>query len=341
MKYKVLVLFLFLLCAQITAARPFPLCMYGVNDPADVPLLKQAGFTCFQTYNKEPEKLAALAQAAQENSMQVVFYPNQILESAQQLQAQQWPILAWYLVDEPDVHKWSRQRVSQAHQKAKSAFPMHDTALVIGQGETKIPYYDLSDILMMDWYPVPHLALTSFGDNVRLAKEGQIAANNGEHPLWGVVQTFNWKESKQYRPDNDRIGRFPTENEIRFMSYDGIVNGATGLFYFIFTSNGKPLPKEQPQWWARVETVSKELSQLRPILEDGEVVENPISVTAPLTVQTRLYKKYLYTILINRSEEPTDTPKAFLKWKYKLLFGNKKSKQMSPYSIWVLKSKNR
>ena len=210
---------------------------------------------------------------------------------------------------------------------------------MIGQGKTATPYYDLADGLMMDWYPVPHLALTSFGDNVRWAKEGQIAMNAGQHPLWGVVQLFDWKEYKQNRPDNDRIGRFPTQEEIRFMSYDGIVNGATGLFYFVFTTEGKPLPQSKPEYWARMEAVSKELAQLRPVLEEGILTENPVAVSAPMAAQTRLYGKYLYTILINRSDSAVDTPKAFLKWKYKLLFRGKKTAQMPAYSVWVLKSK--
>ena len=337
MKNKLIICLLLL--ASPLLAEHFPLCMYGVNDPADVPTLKNAGFTCLQTYEKEPTRLAALAKAAQKNQMQVVFFPDQVIGSAQEKAAQDWPVLAWYLVDEPDVWKWTRKRVTDAHTAAKKAFPMHQTTLVIGQGKTRTPYYDLSDTLLMDWYPVPHLELTSFGDNVRFAKEGQIAMGAGHHPLWGVVQIFNWKEFKQHRPDNDRIGRFPTEEEIRFMSYDGIVNGATGLFYFIFTTQDKPLPAQQPEWWQRVENVSKELSKLRPILEEGTLIENPVAVEKPLAAQTRLYKKYLYTILINRSAEPIAAPKELLKRKYKLLVGNKKSAQMPAYSVWVLKRK--
>ena len=194
--------------------RAFPLCIYGVDNPTDVPLIKKAGFNCFQTYQQDPEKLVALAQAAQKQNMQVVFYPNRVMGSSYEKAAQTWPVLAWYLVDEPDVAKWSRQRVIGAIQAARDSFPTHSNALVIGQGETKISYYDLPDNLMMDWYPVPHLALTSFGDNVRWAKNGQQKHGAGTRPLWGVVQIFDWKEYKQHRPDNDRIGRFPTQEEI-------------------------------------------------------------------------------------------------------------------------------
>ena len=320
-------------------AAPFPLCMYDVHNPADVPVIKEAGFTCIQSYYKNPEKLAPLAQAAAENGLQTVFYPNEVIGSGYEQAAQNWPMLAWYLVDEPDVWKWPRSRVTAAHEKARAAFPRHETALVIGQGRTTTPFYDLPDNLMMDWYPVPHLALTSFGDNVRWAKEGQTAHQAGEKPLWGVVQIFDWKEYKQHRPDNERIGRFPTQEEIRFMSYDGIVNGAAGLFYFNFNTRGTPLPTAQPEWWSRVKAVTQELARLRPVLENGQLVKNPLSVRAPLVLQTRLYEGYLYLILLNRSDGAVPVPKRLLKKKYTLFSVGEKADKISPYGVWVLKKK--
>ena len=293
-------------------AGEFPLCMYGVNNPADLKLLKKSGFTCVQSYRRNPEKIAPLARRARELKMKVVFYPNKVIGSSYEKEALLWPVLAWYLVDEPDVAKWSRARVIKARDAARAAFPQDENALVISQGKTKVPFYDLPDNLMMDWYPVPHLALTSFGDNVRKAKEGQTEMNAGERPLWGVVQIFNWKEYKQYRPDNDRIGRFPTAEEIRFMSYDGIVNGASGLFYFIFTTEGKPLPTEKPEWWARVTNTTRELNKLLPVLEKGVLMNNPVEISAPMAMQTRQYKGHLYSILINRSGETVRAPEELL-----------------------------
>lgn len=339
---KLLLLGCILVSAWPLKAGHFPLCMYGVDDPADLATLKKAGFTCIQSYQKEPEKLAPLARQAQKLGMQVVFHPQQVLGSAYQEQARNWPVLAWYIVDEPDVWQWSRARVQAEQDRVRQAFAAHSNALVIGQGLTVTPYYDLPDQLLVDWYPVPHLPLTSFGDNVRAAKEGQQIFQVADRPLWGVVQTFNWKEYKQHRPDEDRIGRFPTQAEIRFMSYDGILQGASGLFYFIFTSNGVPLPKAQPQWWKRVARVSKELSALRPILENGTLQENPFSVDAPLALQSRRYKKFSYLFLINRSADAVAVPERLLDKSYKLIYGGtdkRKTDRLSPYGVWVLRKK--
>lgn len=324
-----------------TTAAAFPLCMYGVDKPEHIKTLKKAGFTCLQTYKTDPEMLAPLAQQAKKYGMQVVFYPNKIIGSAYEEQARTWPVLAWYLVDEPDVNRWTRERVQQAYKNTKSVFTDTPAALVIGQGKTAVPFYDLPDTLMVDWYPVPHLDLSSLGDNVRWAKEGQQKYGVDAKPLWAVVQSFDWKEYKQYRPDNERIGRFPTQDELRFMSYDAVLNGAEGIFYFIFSSNKQPLPQIQPEWWARVRGVSKELAKLLPVLEKGKIIPCPVNTAYPLKTQTRVYKKHRYTILANRSDKPVAAPKDFLTKTYKPLFGTKKTAQLPPYAVWVLKSKDK
>ena len=334
---KLVFLTLFISCISGLSAREFPLCLYGVTNPDDLKIIKKAGFSCIQTYNQDPQTMEKLAQRAQELGLKVVFYPNKILGTPYEQKAQKWPILAWYLVDEPDVHHWSRARVEQAHQATKQAFSNHDTALVIGQGHTSIPYYDITDVMMMDWYPVPHLPLTSFGDNVRYTKEGLIQAHKPDHPLWGVVQIFDWINYRQYRPDNDRIGRFPTTAEIRFMSYDGILNGATGLFYYTFNHLKKPMPLSAPEYWGRVKTVLKELAQFKKIIEKGMPVSNSVLISQPLKMQTWQYKGHVYSVLLNASDLSVRVPDALLTKDYKPLYGTKKTEHITAYDVWLLK----
>ncbi len=200
---KLLSWVLLISCVCGLSAREFPLCLYGVSNPDDLNTIKKAGFSCIQSYVQDPQILEKLAHKAQQLGLKVVFYPNKVVGTLYEQKAQKWPMLAWYLVDEPDVHRWSREQVAQAHQTAKKVFSTQATALVIGQGRTRIPYYDIPDVMMMDWYPVPHLPLPSFGDNVRYTKEGMAQMKTPDHPLWGVVQIFDWKNFKQYRPDNE------------------------------------------------------------------------------------------------------------------------------------------
>ena len=336
---KTTFLSLLLACSAAAYAGEFPICMYGVNDPKDVSLLKKAGFSCLQTYRQDPALLSQLAEAAQKEGMKTLFYPRRILEDKTVAgQAQSWPVLAWYLVDEPDVARWSRERVAESHRQAKETFPDHPTAIVVGQGKTAVPFYDLSDVFMVDWYPVPHLPLTSFGEQIALARAEIQKTDRPDKPLWAVVQLFDWKEYKQYRPDNERIGRFPTQEELRFMSYDAIMNGATGLFYFIFTTNGKPLPSAAPDYWARIVPVTQEISSFRPVLEGGKVVKNPVSVAkaGALELKTWKYAGDKYTLVLNPTDAAQPVPEKLLKKKYKPMFGAHKMAQIPAYGVWML-----
>ena len=318
-------------------AREFPLCLYGVTHPADLQTVKQAGFNCIQTYSQDADNLSKLALEAEKQGLKVVFRPDTIIGTKYEKKAQQWPILAWYLVDEPDVARWPRERVIQAHQAARKAFAHHSTTLVIGQGRTAIDYYDIPDVMMVDWYPVPHLPLESFGDQVNYMREKMAKLNVADHLAWGVVQIFDWKNYKQYRPDNDRVGRFPTVDEIRFMSYDGILNGADGLFFYTFNHLKEPMPHSAPEYWQRVQQVVQELVRFKEIIENGTEVENPVNVRLPLQMKTWQYRGHSYSVLANRGSKARKIPSVLRKKDYQPLYGQERTKKIPPYSILILK----
>ena len=99
------------------------------------------------------------------------------------------------------------------------------------------------------------------------------------------------------------------------------------------------LPEGYPEYWKWLSDVTSELAQLRPVLENGTVTENIFTVQSPLAAQTRVYKKYAYTILINRSDKEVAVPTLVSKRKYKLLFGQKKTDTISPYGVWIIKNR--
>ncbi len=336
MKKYVLLLLVLVLSSPLWA-REFPLCLYGVTNPDDLKIIKKAGFTCIQTYTTDATTLARLAKEAAKQSLKVVFRPEGIINTKYENKARNWPVLAWYLVDEPDVARLTREQVQAKHQAAKKAFPQHETTLVIGQGRTATAYYDIPDIMMVDWYPVPHYPLETFGDQVGYMREEMTNYNVAEHPAWGVVQIFDWKNFKQYRPDNDRIGRFPTLDEIRFMSYDGIYNGANGLFFYTFNHLKQPMPQSAPEYWQRVQTVLGELAQFKTIIEKGTEVATPVRIRHPLRLKTWQYEGHTYSMLMNIDDKPRKVPAALLKADYQILYGQEKAKKMPAYSVWILK----
>ena len=331
------------------AFADFTLGIYGVNDVNEIPIIKKAGFNTVQTYNQNPEYISRLAEKAKQYDMKLLVYPNRIIGTDYENEAHKYPMSAWYILDEPDVNHVSYDNMIERESVCKNIFPEHQTAFVIGQGKTKIPFYDICDILMMDWYPVPHLPLESFGENVALAKQGLAEAGCADKPLWAVVQIFDWKEFKQFRPDNNRIGRFPTREEIRFMSYDALFNGATGLFYFVYRSKGKPLPQSRPEEWKYISEVIHELSFMGKIFENGKQIKSPVKVKESLKVMAYEYDGEKYIIIENPTNENKTIPKKFYNQKkFEVLFEKfanlqdiiqKSKNNFNPYKILIFKCK--
>ncbi|MBO7612133.1 MAG: hypothetical protein J6T23_08005 [Elusimicrobia bacterium] len=298
----------------------FTIGLYGVKTSSDVVLAKEAGFNCVQTYISEPATINLLAEEAMKNDIKLVVYPTKIMTSKYKEKAKNYPIKAWYLFDEPDVWKISREKLISLNTNVKKIYPDIQTTFVLGQGFPSVPYYDIADILMVDWYPVPHLPLESFGENIALAKQGLIMMGEEEKELWAVVQLFDWKEYKQYRKDEDRIGRFPKKEEIKFMSYDAIFNGATGLFYFTCYSEGKPLSEAKPKDWIKTVEVIQEMSFVGEIIDNGKEIENPIEIKEPLKAKSFEYGGIKYTFVMNPTSKRQSLPSLFFQPQFDIMY---------------------
>jgi len=97
------------------------------------------------------------------------------------------------------------------------------------------------DILSEDIYPIPEgKGKPSQGDNFYASYVGEdtkmlvdMVSVNGiqEKPVWMVLQGFNWGDLGRSDP---RFKDFlpPNKHELRFMTYDAIVHGATGILWW-------------------------------------------------------------------------------------------------------------
>lgn len=332
---------------SISASAEFVLGIYGVNDEEEIPTIKQAGFNIVQTYKANPEYLSRLAEKAKQYDMKLLIYPNKVIDSEYENEAHNYPIVAWYLCDEPDLKHISREDMINRNNTCKNTFPEHQTAFVISGAKRKIPFYDICDILMVDWYPVPRLPLESFGKNIALAKQKLIGAGCPQKQLWAVVQIFDLKELKLKKPR--KYGRFPTREEIRFMSYDALFNGATGLFYFTYTIKGVPLSSSKPKEWEYISEIIQELSFIGNIIDSGKEVKNIVNVKEPLKIKTYKYEGNKYIIVENPTNEIQELPKKFFnKKKFEILFEkssnlediiSKDKKNFQAYQVIIFKSK--
>ncbi len=325
----------------------FTIGLYGVKTSSDVVLAKEAGFNCVQTYISEPKTIDSLAEEAIKNDIKLVVYPDKIIKDKKyKIEAKKYPIKAWYLFDEPDVWKLSREKLISLNENTKKIYPDIQTTFVLGQGFPFVPYYDIADILMVDWYPVPHLPLESFGENIALAKLGLVLMGQEKKELWAVVQMFDWKEYKQYRKDENRIGRFPKKEEIRFMSYDAIFNGATGLFYFTCYSGGQPLAQAKPKEWTKTVEVIQEMSFVGEIIDNGKEISNPIEIKEPLKAKSFEYGGIKYTFIINPTSQRQCLPSLFFQPQFDVMYEkstnirkliSKSKKNFQPYRVFAFR----
>lgn len=198
----------------------------------------------------------------------------------------------YYGIDEPAWNRHSVRSMQRAYRLIKELDPDHPVWICHaprGSVQAMKAYERCGDAIGGDIYPISyppglHVPTTHpavpdrlrgnddislVGDFTRMLMEvarptgvestSQAAGARRHKPVWMVLQIC-W--SGVYRPG--RTLRFPTFPEQRFMTYQAIINGARGVFYF---GGMNPLalgPRDKPlrwnwRYWERV---------LRPVVEE-------------------------------------------------------------------------
>ena len=190
------------------------------------------------------------------------------------------PILAWYLADEPDVTGMTEEALLRLDARVRLWGPGIPTTFVVGDGGDAPCFARAAQILMVDWYPIPHLPTASVGDHVRWTVDAA-----GGRPVWAVLQAYDWRDQPQRNPNKPRIGRFPTAPEMRAMALLAIANGATGLFFFQDRKPGGKTLRDFPDQWADLTAVVRDLSMLAPGLARGTPLPSRSGVLPGFTVR--------------------------------------------------------
>lgn len=252
-----------------TPRAPFyPIGIYSVSNTNDFRTVSEAGFNLVAGSAN-----AGYLDAARQANLKVLASPHTSagpnFNAAAARRAvsafDSHPALwAWYLIDEPDLHRVDPRRVTEANRYLKWAGAKKPTALVLFQGSTAIDYAHRSDILMIDRYPIPWLPLANFPQHIRL---GRLALGK-EKPLIAVIQAFDWT----YYPDllSEKNLRPPTYSELRCMTYSALVQRANGIFYYCF-NDGRWKMEEHPETWQALKTVVAEVQQRRPLFQAEHV----------------------------------------------------------------------
>jgi hypothetical protein len=151
---------------------------------------------------------------------------------------------------------------------------------VLGDGwESQAPLWrDALDVMGLDPYPITKPSgqnpLAMVGEWTRLGQD----AVKSSRPVWMVLQYFPLTSE----------GGWPTEAELRAMSWMAIIEGARGVLYWSFGEKGLAWvkdPRDKEARWAQLVRVTKEIKALEPVLlaPDAAVV---VRETSGGTVRT-------------------------------------------------------
>ena len=211
-------------------------------------------------------------------------------------------LLSYLSVDEPCWGGKSAASTRKIYEELKALDP-HRPVWINEAPRSEIsslaPYADGCDIYGCDIYPVPygcgHSALTNLdiscvGDYTRRMR----TVVNDRKPVWMVLQAFAWGSLF----GKERI--FPSLTEMRFMTYDSLVAGASGATFWGVDSI------DLPEFWNRFFELTAELHRISGIQGVPEV-RNAVKCDNPnIAFLVRQNDEGTYLLAVNRGKQAED-----------------------------------
>jgi hypothetical protein len=199
-------------------------------------------------------------------------------------------LLAWYISDEPTGNKVSPETLEEIYKAVKQTDPWHPVSVVfMAPFLSSKKYAAAVDIVMADPYPVPDSPVSMVGEVTgKLKKEFR-----GEKPVWIVPQAFGGGE---------HWGREPSIQEIRSMTYQSIINGATGIQYFV-RQGLNSFPKSVSTW-SECGRMAMEIAELTPWLLSEEEANPATSFSKNIDVTAKIHDGQLAVFAVNKANEP-------------------------------------
>ena len=165
-------------------------------------------------------------------------------------------LLGWYCCDEMPIS--FIPTIEERYRLVKRLDPEHPVWIVLDRPQNVRRYIRCFDAIGSDPYPIGAIG----ADCNRTEMTGEWTATTKEQtfglkPVWEVPQAMNWG---WYRtPDPEREYRYPTEQELRNMTWQSVAAGANGLIYYCFHTMRRLLPGDgYKAEWKKVLAVSRE-----------------------------------------------------------------------------------
>jgi len=132
-----------------------------------------------------------------------------------------------------------------------------------------VAYSALADVVGFDFYPVETgMPWVGYISKSRLEDFGwyvdRVREWVGPHkPVWATQQGYRTGDLDW--PPTAR-GRRPDARETRFMTFQALAHGASGLLYFTGSRLGHAIPFDDPTWDQHIRAAAADLRLLRPFL---------------------------------------------------------------------------
>jgi hypothetical protein len=202
-------------------------------------------------------------------------------------------LLGWYISDEPNGSEIAPEQLEEIYSIVKENDPWHPVSIVFMAPFLSAKRYSAAlDIVMADPYPIPDFPVTMPGEVA-----GQLRTEfKGKKPFWIVPQAFGGGEL---------WSREPTFQEIRSMTWQSIINGATGIQYFV--RQGLNYFPKSAATWSECGRMATEVMELTPWLLTDEEPLPVQSYSKNVLVTSRLHNGQLIIMAVNKINEPVST----------------------------------
>jgi len=201
-------------------------------------------------------------------------------------------LLGWYISDEPNGKTITPAQLGEIYMTVKKIDPWHPVSIVfMSPFITAKKYSEALDIVMADPYPIPDHPVSWPGEVAGLLK----TEFSGKKPVWIVPQAFGGGEL---------WSREPTLQEVRSMTWQSIINGATGIQYFV--RQGLNYFPKSAATWSECGRMAIEVAELTPFLLSDEESLPVESSTHNVIVSSRIHKGQLIIMAVNKINQPVN-----------------------------------
>jgi hypothetical protein len=188
-------------------------------------------------------------------------------------------LLGYFLIDEPLWGGYPLEQLLEVyrfHRQLDPYRPIWSNEAPRGLVADVAQYGQACDITGVDIYPVPEGVAHSEMADKTLSAVGKYADKmrasvSDRKPVWMALQGFAWKHLDDPKA-KDAV--YPTWEQSRFMAYDAILHGATGITYwgthYIY----------EPEFWSVLFRVTAELRDLSTVLVAPTVTPAVIKTAA-------------------------------------------------------------